>query len=69
MSATHRNPDVSNTAARYVAKAIARVHPAQRADLLRDMIAHADDALAIIQDVPEGRPGSFFGVAREVVAA
>lgn len=49
MSATHLNPDVSNTAARYVAKAQARVHPSQREALLREVILIAEQCLAIAE--------------------
>lgn len=42
MAATTRNPNVSNTAARYVAKAMCKVHPAQRDELLAEMIRAAE---------------------------
>lgn len=48
MSATTRNKDVSNTAARYVAKAMTRVHPSQAAELLDAMQAHVDAARQVM---------------------
>lgn len=50
-AARRGNPDISNTAARYVAKAMTRVHPRQRAELLAAMIDVAGDALAHIEGV------------------
>lgn len=72
MSATHRNPNVSNTAARHLANAMCRVHPAQRAELLAEMIRHAKAAQSVIQcgTVPAGflpDEPSFLTVARDVL--
>lgn len=49
MASTTLNPHLSNTAARYVAKAMTRVNPIQRAELLREMIAHAEAGLRVIE--------------------
>lgn len=48
MSHGHLNPDVPNTAARHLAKALTRVNPVQRAALLRETINLAQAALKII---------------------
>jgi hypothetical protein len=48
MSHGHLNPDVSNTAARYVAKAMTRVNPVQRRALLAEMIKHAEMGLRVV---------------------
>lgn len=49
MPADHLNPNISNVAARYVAKAMTRVHPAQRMELLVEMEKHIRAARAVIQ--------------------
>lgn len=48
MSATHLNPQLDQTAARYVAKAMGRVHPSQRLEVLRAMKLHIEAAEAVI---------------------
>jgi hypothetical protein len=45
---SYGNPDPSNVAARYVAKAMTRVHPRQREALLHALIDHAQDGLSVI---------------------
>lgn len=52
MPAHHLNPDVSNTAARYVAKAMTRVNPAQHEELLLATIEHALEGLAVLRSKP-----------------
>ena len=54
MSADHRNPRLDATAARAVANAMMRVHPAQRRELLIAMQGHIGAALAVI-DAPAVR--------------
>lgn len=69
MPAEHRNPNVPNTAARHVNNAMRRVHPAQRLELLREMIAIAQDGLSVIETGSPVRPlaPSFASQARELV--
>jgi len=49
MPAATGNPNVSKTAAQHIVDAMRRVHPRQRAEVLRDLIAHAQAALAHIE--------------------
>lgn len=42
------NPDLDQTAARHVARALSRVHPRQRAEVLTRIIHHATAGLATI---------------------
>jgi hypothetical protein len=71
MSASTRNPNVSDTAARHLAKAMCKVHPAQRRELLRDLIRHAEAAISVIDTghAPAGhwREPSFLDTARELL--
>lgn len=56
MPASSRNPNVRETAARHLAKAMCRVHPLQRRELLAEVIRHAETGISIIdgRGVPEG---------------
>lgn len=66
------NSDVTGTAARHVARAMGKVAPRQRAELLAQMIRHAQAAQSVIQcgTVPAGilpEEPSFLAVARDVL--
>ena len=68
MPASHRNPDVPNTAARYVAKAMTRVHPRQREELLWEIVSACAASLGVIQGQPADPDileRSFLSQARE----
>lgn len=51
MAATHLNHDLPNTAARYVAKAMGRVNPIQRRELLEEIIRQAQAGLDLIHGI------------------
>lgn len=72
MPAEHRNKNVPNTAARHVNNAMRRVHPAQRLELLREMIAVAQAGISVIETgrAPTGfldPSPTFAQAARELV--
>ena len=67
MSANTRNPNVDNTAARHLAKAMAAVHPAQRRELLAAMRGHIDDAVLVLNGESHTPAPDFFANARELL--
>ena len=67
MAVTHLNPRVSETAARAVANALARVNPSQRETVLREMLAHVAGGLAVIAG-PEACAEAVYRLADAIVA-
>lgn len=56
MAASHLNPDVKRTAARHLVKAMTRVNPMQREELLIELIQAAEMSLRVIRTgSPEAR--------------